>query len=366
VRRRNSNGASSNCGEGFDLSGGAAGSGAPVWPLNTWATLHVALHADGHVAAAHLNGAALPIAPPPPLAAPYTQPPHCMPLRIEAGTELFVGASGNEDYSDNFCGRISGGNISASDFEFAFAAPELPAGTGGAGTDADGDSDGDTDGDSDDPLAAVALPPPPPPPPPLLRPPPPRCAAATYSVPLLQPLPALPVSAAADAPWGAYLTAANATAAAVEISAWNTALAVAAACEADVLTVDALIAAAYTAVRAAADALTLSYETVRVNTETAELASEATMAPEAAAVSRAAADAAAAVALTAYESQTLTASTAAAAAVRTAADAAAAAVATAATAAAAAVRTAAEAAAAAASTAMTAALVALMAASAVR
>jgi hypothetical protein len=55
----------------------------------------------------------------------------------------------------------------------------------------------------------------------------------------------------------------------------------------------------------------VSYETVRVNTETAELASEATMTPAAAAVSRAAADSAARIALYNYLSQELTASRAA-------------------------------------------------------
>jgi hypothetical protein len=52
-----------------------------------------------------------------------------------------------------------------------------------------------------------------------------------------------------------------------------------------------------------ATALWVSYETVRINTETAELASEATMTDDAADVSRAAADAAAAVALANYISQ---------------------------------------------------------------
>ena len=47
----------------------------------------------------------------------------------------------------------------------------------------------------------------------------------------------------------------------------------------------------------------MSFETVRINTEAAELASEATMTDAAAAVSRAAADAAAAVALANYNSQ---------------------------------------------------------------
>jgi hypothetical protein len=107
------------------------------------------------------------------------------------------------------------------------------------------------------------------------------------------------------------------------------------------------------AVSNSASALWVGYETVRINTETAELASEATMAPEAAAVSRAAADAAAAVALANYNSQALTASTAAAAANLAATTAAASAALTALTAAAAASLTASDAAAAAAATALT-------------
>ncbi len=109
------------------------------------------------------------------------------------------------------------------------------------------------------------------------------------------------------------------------------------------------------AVNNSASALWVSYETVRVNTEAAELASEATMTDDAAAVSRAAADAAAAVALANYNSQALTASTAAEAAKATASTAAAAAALTAWTAAFAAALVASNAAAAAAATALTAA-----------
>jgi hypothetical protein len=101
-----------------------------------------------------------------------------------------------------------------------------------------------------------------------------------------------------------------------------------------------------------------------VNTETAELASEATMAPAAAAVSRAAADSAARIALYNYLSQELTASRAANQAILIHSAAAAAAALSAVTAAAAALFTLTTAAAAAAATALAAALAALATATA--
>jgi hypothetical protein len=113
------------------------------------------------------------------------------------------------------------------------------------------------------------------------------------------------------------------------------------------------------AVNNSAAALWLSYETVRINTETAELDSQATMTDDAALASRTAADAAAAVALSNYLSQSLTASVAAAAAKLIAATAAAAADATAMAAAFAAALTASDAASAAAAIALAAALAAL-------
>ena len=193
--------------------------------------------------------------------------------------------------------------------------------------------------------------------------------------------------------WWAYIAAANATALVVQTSAFDAALAVDAASNARNLVSYNLIIAAETVRRAclvpgvcmwhlvrasahpaadgtcsrfpkqavnnSANALWTSYETVRINTASAELASQATMTDDAALVSRTAANAAAAVALSNYISQSLTASIAAAAATLIAATAAAAATATAATAAFAAALIASDAAAAAAATALTAALAAL-------
>jgi hypothetical protein len=193
--------------------------------------------------------------------------------------------------------------------------------------------------------------------------------------------------------FSAYLEAANATALVVQTAAFNAAYAVSAESDARLLVSNNLIVAAETvrwcllcalalrarcmcasslncirspvqAVNDSAAALWLSYETVRINTETAELASEATMTDDAALVSRTAADAAAAVALSNYLAQALVASVAAAAAKLVAATAAAAASATAAAAALAAALTASDAAAAAAALALAAALAALGATSA--
>jgi hypothetical protein len=96
----NTNGGSVNCAEGWLLSGGNASE--PVWPADTVATLTLSVLPDGTIGPLLINGAAPLIAPSAASAVPAVS--GCKPLSIAADTHLFVGASGNDSYNDNFEG----------------------------------------------------------------------------------------------------------------------------------------------------------------------------------------------------------------------------------------------------------------------
>jgi hypothetical protein len=98
----NTNGDSVNCAEGWLLSGGNASE--PVWPVDTTATIKVSVLTSGKIGALLINGKSPPIAPSTSTAVPVA--PGCQPLSIAASTHLFVGASGNDKYNDNFAGRV--------------------------------------------------------------------------------------------------------------------------------------------------------------------------------------------------------------------------------------------------------------------
>jgi hypothetical protein len=99
----NTNGGSVNCAEGWLLSGGNASE--PVWPADTVATLTLSVLPDGTIGPLLINGAAPLIAPSAASAVPAVS--GCKPLSIAADAHLFVGASGNDSYNDNFAFSFS-------------------------------------------------------------------------------------------------------------------------------------------------------------------------------------------------------------------------------------------------------------------
>jgi hypothetical protein len=98
----NSNGASANCAEGYDISGGGTNGTTitgPVWGVGTARDLEFVLDAAGTVASFTIDGAPALIA----ASSPAQQyvPQGCAPLLVQAGTHLFFGASGNEQFNDS-------------------------------------------------------------------------------------------------------------------------------------------------------------------------------------------------------------------------------------------------------------------------
>jgi hypothetical protein len=99
----NTNANSHNCAEGFLLSD--ASGAAPTWGVDTTLTIAVNFRADGTIHSATANGERLPLVPYVPVLVPV--PAACKPLFVPAVTPLYVGASGNEAFNDNFAGRIN-------------------------------------------------------------------------------------------------------------------------------------------------------------------------------------------------------------------------------------------------------------------
>jgi hypothetical protein len=92
----NSNGASINCAEGYDLSGNGTG---PVWGGGAARDLEFVLDAAGKVASFAIGGVPAVIAAPTP--SQFSVQPGCAPLLLQPGTPLFFGASGNEKFNDS-------------------------------------------------------------------------------------------------------------------------------------------------------------------------------------------------------------------------------------------------------------------------
>jgi hypothetical protein len=86
----NNNGDSTNCAEGYDLTGNGTG---PVWPVNTLMELTFSVDATGRIASLLLNGAPALVAQPEVVRASIA--PGCKPLSVPAVEPLFFGASGN-------------------------------------------------------------------------------------------------------------------------------------------------------------------------------------------------------------------------------------------------------------------------------
>jgi hypothetical protein len=107
----NNNGDSTNCAEGYDLTGTNGTALQPVWPVNTFKDIAFSISSTGMVSALTLDGVAATVAPSVASATPVT--PGCQPLDIPAAdalghaTKLFIGASGNPAYNDNFAGVIT-------------------------------------------------------------------------------------------------------------------------------------------------------------------------------------------------------------------------------------------------------------------
>ena len=97
----NTNGESTNCAEGFLLSGNGT---APTWRVDTAAVLTVSVLPNGAIGPLLINGVPAPIAPSSNSAQQFT--PGCKPLLIPEKTHLYFGASGNARFNDNFVGRV--------------------------------------------------------------------------------------------------------------------------------------------------------------------------------------------------------------------------------------------------------------------
>jgi hypothetical protein len=108
----NNNNDATNCAEGYDL--GANGT-APRWPVNTFQDLTFNVNTNGKIVSLEMGGQAATIATPTP-GLPVAA--GCKPLNIPPidgygyATRLFIGASGNPNYNDNFCGSITSFSIS--------------------------------------------------------------------------------------------------------------------------------------------------------------------------------------------------------------------------------------------------------------
>jgi len=95
----NTNGDSTNCANGWVVSSSFA-----PWPVGTFANITLDVLPTGQIGNLYINGKIPPFAPILVPSAPVV--PNCRPLNITAGTLLFFGASGNEQYNDNFVGSI--------------------------------------------------------------------------------------------------------------------------------------------------------------------------------------------------------------------------------------------------------------------
>jgi hypothetical protein len=98
----NTNGASTNCAEGWLLSGDNVT--GPLWPVDTTASLNLTVSSEGKIGSLLIDGKVPPFVPSSVPTVPVT--PGCQPLNIPAGTTMFFGASGNDQYNDNFAGSI--------------------------------------------------------------------------------------------------------------------------------------------------------------------------------------------------------------------------------------------------------------------
>lgn len=98
----NTNGASTNCAEGWLLSGdGVTG---PLWPVDTPASLNLTVSPEGKIVSLLIDGKVPPLVPSSAPTVPLV--PNCQPLHIPVGTSILFGASGNDQYDDNFVGSI--------------------------------------------------------------------------------------------------------------------------------------------------------------------------------------------------------------------------------------------------------------------
>jgi hypothetical protein len=101
----NQNGDSMRCAEGYDLTGTSGNSTGPQWPVGVKKDLTLVVDGEGKIASFSISGVPATIyKPTTPI---VTLSPGCKPVVIVPNTPLFFGASGNEAYNDNFCGRIS-------------------------------------------------------------------------------------------------------------------------------------------------------------------------------------------------------------------------------------------------------------------
>jgi hypothetical protein len=92
----NTNGDSTNCVKGWQISA--------AWPVNTPSTLILTVLPTGQIGTLTIDGVVPPIAPSSGNTVPVSV--NCQPLHSVAGTPLFFGASGNENFNDNFAGSM--------------------------------------------------------------------------------------------------------------------------------------------------------------------------------------------------------------------------------------------------------------------
>jgi hypothetical protein len=102
----NTNGDSINCAEGYDITGNGTG---PQWPVGMKKDLEFVVDAAGKIASFSISGVAASIYKPD--APTLNAAPACKPVLIAPGTPIYFGASGNEAYNDNFCGRVASVSI---------------------------------------------------------------------------------------------------------------------------------------------------------------------------------------------------------------------------------------------------------------
>jgi hypothetical protein len=95
----NNNGDSSTCARGFKVDG------VPGWPLNTFANVTLMYNTSNAIGDLLVNGVPMPPAIPTGLV--YFETVNCLPIFIPTSTQVFVGASGNVGYNDNFVGTIT-------------------------------------------------------------------------------------------------------------------------------------------------------------------------------------------------------------------------------------------------------------------
>jgi hypothetical protein len=94
----NTNGDSYNCARGFKIDG------TPGWTLGVKSNVTFSYLSNNTIWDLMVDGYAMP---PAEITPGYYHEPNCLPVVIPGGTPMYIGASGNIGYNDNFAGTMS-------------------------------------------------------------------------------------------------------------------------------------------------------------------------------------------------------------------------------------------------------------------